>query len=1050
MFGVDKGKATSCVQNLSKNLTQNILAISIMILLIVSSGFSAVTINSGRGSATSTSISYTIDEYSINNVTVNSKKFTTVKLKNALNRRVKSMPALPEKSIALAISNSGNPQVKVVSVEYKEISIANRYLPSKGTIYRNQNPSDIPLTFGEIYNKDEWYPKTNAKLTEPFIMRDIRGITVKISPIQYNPVQGKIRVAKSLQLEITENSAPSINILEKKRSTTSPTYRAIYKKFFANYQSTKTRYDAVADGDRMLIITASKYKSALSELVKWKEKSGIKTELYTYAGGGTSEIKDLIKNRYNGDGLTYVLLVGDNADVPATTGPKGNPSDQAYIYISGDDSYGEALIGRFSVESSAQIEAVVAKNIWYETEATTDWDWTHKAFGIGGDDDGSTGMKDWERIEELRKVLEGYNYTTFDKIYHTPPASDVSTAVNAGRGLGVYIGHGSETMWVTSGFGNSDVKSLSNSSMTPALISVACVNGNFTNNTCFAETWQRVGSKTNHMGAISMLASTINQSWVPPTVGQRAMVDMIADEEYLSWGTIIQNGLCEMVKNSSGSEDMAETWTLFGDPSVVVYTDTPKESGVNSITSIGTGSQTINLTFAAAIDGRISLYSETNGILATKLLSDKSSESLTANIDPAETKLYLTVTGRNLVPNTQEIQVNSGPHITVTTPNGGEKINTGSNYTIKWSASTTGKVSINLYKGSSKVKTVAKDIANTGTYSWSVPADLKDGDDYKIQLSDGSIDDKSDTNFTIGKNVVITYNLKVINGSGSGDYEEGSVISVTAIDSVGYDFIGWSGDVESLSSKTDKSIDVTIKTKDISITATYIKADGGYILMPEGTGNVISVRDSLFYDSEGPTGNYIEKFTGELTLKPAITGKMVQIEFLEFDIEKESNGQVWDTLIIYNGSNKSEQLGYWYGNNSPGTIVSTADDGSITIKFNSDDADVGAGWKAHITLVDPVAVIAKSFASKPLSINILGSNINFQLPLGINKNMNLVTLNLYSLNGVKIASYTNDLKMGHAYSIPINSITKNGLSKGIYIARLKGESFNFSRKLILR
>ena len=98
-------------------------------------------------------------------------------------------------------------------------------------------------------------------------------------------------------------------------------------------------------------------------------------------------------------------------------------------------------------------------------------------------------------MEEIRGWLMGAGYTEVDPIYD-PGATDtqVSNAVNAGRGIINYTGHGSSTSWGTTGFNNADVDALVNDDMLPFIFSVACVNGNFANvGKCFAEAWLRAG-----------------------------------------------------------------------------------------------------------------------------------------------------------------------------------------------------------------------------------------------------------------------------------------------------------------------------------------------------------------------------------------------------------------------------------------------------------------------------------------------------------------------------------------------------------------------------
>ena len=73
-----------------------------------------------------------------------------------------------------------------------------------------------------------------------------------------------------------------------------------------------------------------------------------------------------------------------------------------------------------------------------------------------------------------------FTYDEIDQIYD-PTATDqmVSDAVNDGRSVINYIGHGSKTSWVSSRFNTGDIENLENGRMLPYIWSVACVNGDF-------------------------------------------------------------------------------------------------------------------------------------------------------------------------------------------------------------------------------------------------------------------------------------------------------------------------------------------------------------------------------------------------------------------------------------------------------------------------------------------------------------------------------------------------------------------------------------------
>lgn len=93
--------------------------------------------------------------------------------------------------------------------------------------------------------------------------------------------------------------------------------------------------------------------------------------------------------------------------------------------------------------------------------------------------------------------------------------------------------------------------------------------------------------------------------------------------------------------------------------------------------------------------------------------------------------------------------------IKVIYPNGGEVLKTGSQVQIKWqSTGISGKVVIILYKRGIKHSVITKTTPNSGIFNWAIPANLPEGNDYRIRirsLRDLSINDFSDRNFTIKK-----------------------------------------------------------------------------------------------------------------------------------------------------------------------------------------------------------------------------------------------------------------------------------------------------------
>jgi hypothetical protein len=185
----------------------------------------------------------------------------------------------------------------------------------------------------------------------------------------------------------------------------------------------------------------------------------------------------------------------------------------------------------------------------------------------------------------------------------------ITNAVNAGISVANYVGHGDVTLWVNTNYTNTDVNTLTNSGKYPFIWSVACVNGDFRNNTCFAEAWLRATNGDEPAGAVAFLASTINQAWAPPMDGQDEMNDLLV-ESYVdnvkrTMGGISFNGMFHMIDEYGENQgfETADTWTLFGDPSMMIRTKTPASMTVShqDILNVGQDSFTVSCDVEGAL-----------------------------------------------------------------------------------------------------------------------------------------------------------------------------------------------------------------------------------------------------------------------------------------------------------------------------------------------------------------------------------------------------------------------------------------------------------------
>ena len=583
-------------------------------------------------------------------------------------------PDLEKLTVSLIIPDRALMQLEVVSANYREFTDV-EVAPSKGNFTRDIDPSTVPYTYGTAYSMDQFFPGQLADLGDPYILRDYRGQTIRIFPFQYNPVTKILRVYTDMTVTIRQISEKGINPLHRRGEMTTVDFdfNKLYQRHFLNAK--QTRYTPVEEEGNMLIICYGDFLDEMEPFIEWKKLMGRPVEMVDVAQmGNSAAIKSYVAEYYNANGLTYLLLVGDGPQIPPSF--SSGDSDNDYSYIVGADHYPDIFVGRFSAENGEQVATQVTRTISYEKNPNDDPDWYTRNLGIGsGQGPGDDNEMDYQHIRNMQTDLMNYTYDYNAELFDgsqggndapgNPNPSMVAAEVNTGTSIILYCGHGSASSWGTSGFSSSDINSLlTNAGMLPFIWSVACVNGDFKNNTCFAEAWLRATHEGQPKGAIATLMSTINQSWNPPMEGEDEMVDILVesytDNIKRTFGGLSMNGCMKMNDSyGSGGFEMTDTWTVFGDPSVVVRTAPPANLTANYQNPLPMGSTQLFVSTNAS-EGLVCL--SLNGeIIATAYLSTGGSATLTfPPINNLQTR-QLTVTAYNMKPFLGNLQISGAP-----------------------------------------------------------------------------------------------------------------------------------------------------------------------------------------------------------------------------------------------------------------------------------------------------------------------------------------------------------------------------------------------------
>lgn len=592
-------------------------------------------------------------------------------------------PDLPKFALSLLIPDAGSMEAEVLDARFSMrsgLSLA----PSKGNLSRSQNPAEVPYRYGVVYGQDAFWPSVTQVLQTPYILRDYRGQSIWVQPFAYNPQRRELRICTSLTLRVSHlPQVPGPNSISRAAmpQTISGYFAPIYKNHFANFGA--LNYTPLEDNTgRMLIICHDAWMGLMQPLVEWKTRRGIAVELVSVqaAGSTATGIQAFIQSYYQTHDLTFVLLVGDVAQVPTLTA-SGGASDPSYGYLAGIDSYAEVMVGRFSAELDDDVSTQVQRVLTYERYPDPAQSWYKEGVVVGSDQGpGDDNEMDWEHASNMRSDLVSFTYANVAELYDgthpgtgdlpgDPGPTDLFNVFQSGISLMTYTGHGSSTSCGTTGLSNANVQAMTNTNRLPFIWSVACVNGDFTNSStpCFAEAFLRAQVNGQPTGAIATLMSSINQSWNPPMDAQDEMVDILcqlypSNLKY-TFGGLSVNGCMHMNDNyGSAGDEMTDTWHIFGDPSLLVRTDIPQPMSVNHASSIPVGLNNLNVN--CSHNGALVSLTLNGDILATGIVANGNALLTFAPVNQPDT-IYVTVTGFNQIPYEGQVLVipASGPYV---------------------------------------------------------------------------------------------------------------------------------------------------------------------------------------------------------------------------------------------------------------------------------------------------------------------------------------------------------------------------------------------------
>ncbi|HCP16435.1 MAG: Putative Gingipain R [candidate division TA06 bacterium 32_111] len=252
---------------------------------------------------------------------------------------------------------------------------------------------------------------------------------------------------------------------------------------------------------------------------KFVEKSNI--------GTTSTDIKNFIKSEYSSNPFSFLLLLGNSSMIPLEYGSGDNyPStDLYYSLLDSVDYFPDIIISRLPFSDSLSLRNYIENytNFLLKDDIYR----APSAYFIATDDGGYNSLVESTHTYSMG-VLRGVGFVCDSFFAYYQTGTRIDSAINKGKDVVVYSGHGATYYWAGPSFYDSDIENLSNSTY-PDIFSFACLTGNYSYTNFFGNSWLSKNSK----GSISFVGSSVETYWNEDDILQRYFIDSLKSYGYI-------------------------------------------------------------------------------------------------------------------------------------------------------------------------------------------------------------------------------------------------------------------------------------------------------------------------------------------------------------------------------------------------------------------------------------------------------------------------------------------------------------------------------------
>jgi hypothetical protein len=545
-------------------------------------------------------------------------------------------------------------QLQEESISLSDYGISHAVFPNQPSISKADDAEKVPFIYDRgYYNNNQFNENPKVKID---LLGKIRGQQIarlNISPFSYNPVTNQLKIITKIEAKVVFKDADLAADFSIRKRYFNPNFEHQFKQF-VNYLPLPEKDVITTYPVKYVIISDPMFQSILQPFVEWKAKKGFMVvEGYTndpLVGNTTSSIKAFIKNMYdnataNDPAPTYLLIVGDQAQVPSFNGSTGSHiSDMYYCeFDGGGDFYPEMYFGRFSATIPEQLTSQILKTLEYEKYTMPNPAYLDEVLMVAGVDASMAPTYGNGHINYGTDNYYNSNHglTSYTYLYGSgsPITSDMPAAsaaiiadVSGGVGFANYTAHCGSSGWSDPSFSTSDVPSLQNNNEYGLLIGNCCQSNKFDVPECFGEALLRADNK----GAVGYIGGSNNTYWdedywwgvgngtTPPpsnpTYAQTGLgvFDCIWHENgeqqadwFITQGQMIHAGNLAVTQAGGSEQYYWEIYHLMGDPSLMPYFGQPQAMNISHLSAVPISTSSLSITAEEHAYAAISM----NGVL---------------------------------------------------------------------------------------------------------------------------------------------------------------------------------------------------------------------------------------------------------------------------------------------------------------------------------------------------------------------------------------------------------------------------------------------------